>query len=123
MGRRDLVKRGRRGEAWAAIALRAAGYRILDRRWQIHGGEIDIIAQDEDGFAFVEVKTRQGRAFGYPEEAVNNRKLARLHRTAEQWLAKKVGNRSVNWRIDVVAVEMGRTQVPWRITIFRYFEL
>ena len=123
MGRRDLVQRGREGEAWAAHALRAAGYRILARRWAKHSGEIDIIALDADGFAFVEVKTRRGRAFGYPEEAVSDRKLARLRRTAEEWLAKKVGNKSVDWRIDVVAVEMGRKQIPWRITIFRYFEL
>lgn len=123
MARRDLVKRGRVGEAWAERALRAAGYRILARRWRSHRGEIDLIALDADGFAFVEVKTRQGRAFGYPEEAVNDRKLERIRYTAEQWLRKKVGNRFVDWRIDVVAVEMGPKQIPWRITIFRYFEL
>ena len=123
MARGDLVKKGRIGEAWAACALRAAGYRILDRRWRSYRGEVDIIALDRDGFAFIEVKTRQGRAFGYPEEAVNERKLERIRYTAEQWLAKKVGNMFVDWRIDVVAVEMGAQQIPWRITIFRYFEL
>ncbi|MBA3532059.1 MAG: YraN family protein [Ardenticatenales bacterium] len=125
MGRRDLHARGNRGELWAARALRAAGYRILARRWRIPGGEIDLIAEDGDGYAFVEVKTRQDHRFGSPEAAVGRRKLARLHRAAEQWLADEVGDAPVAWRVDVVAVEMDAHQgaLPRRITIFRYFEV
>jgi putative endonuclease len=123
MGRRDLVRRGNLGEAWAARALQASGYRILARRWRIPGGEIDLVAEDRDGYAFVEVKTRTGSTFGRPEEAVTERKLSFLHYAAEQWLAQHLGDAPVDWRIDVVAVELAPSQIPHRITIFRYFEV
>jgi putative endonuclease len=123
VGKRDLVARGNRGEMWAARALRAAGYRILARRWRIPGGEIDLIAEDQDGYAIVEVKARYSRAFGTPEEAVTARKLSFLHRAAEQWLSLQVADAPVAWRVDVVAVEMAGDHLPRRITIFRYFEL
>lgn len=117
-----LAARGAQGERWAERALRAAGYQILARRWRIVGGEIDLIARDAGGYAFVEVKSRSGRAFGPPELAVTARKLERLHYAAQQWLAEQVGDLTVAWRVDVVAVEMGRQQQPHRITIFQYFE-
>ncbi len=123
MGRRDLAARGKRGERWAARALQAAGYRILARRWRIVGGEIDLIATDRDGLAFVEVKTRQGNRFGPPQLAITPRKLELLHRAAEQWLAEQVGDAPIDWRIDVVAVEVDRQQLPIRITIFQYYEV
>lgn len=123
MGRRDLATRGRAGERWAERALRAAGYRILARRWRIPGGELDLVAEDREGYAFVEVKSRRGVAFGPPESAVTATKLARLHRAAERWLAEQVGDAPVAWRVDVVAVELDRQQRPYRITIFRYFEV
>ena len=123
MGRRDLARRGKAGEQWAARALLACGYRLLARRWRIPGGEIDLIAEDHGGFAFVEVKTRYGTAFGLPEESVTSRKLSFLHRAAEQWLVQHVGDRPVAWRVDVVSVQMGRDHLPYRITIFPYFEV
>lgn len=122
MGRRDLVQRGKRGEAWAARALRLAGYSILDRGWRMRGGELDIVAQEGDDYVFVEVKTRYNRRFGPPERAVTPRKRAFLHRAARQWLFNHLGDVLVSWRIDVVAVEMRRNHIPKRITIFRYFE-
>ncbi|MGH2542037.1 MAG: YraN family protein [Ardenticatenaceae bacterium] len=117
------VARGNRGERWAAEALRAAGYQILARRWRIPGGEIDIIARDRDGFAFVEVKSRKGAAFGAPETAVTHRKLALLHRAAEQWLLQRIGDRPTSWRIDIVAIELDHHDRPHRITIHQYFEV
>jgi putative endonuclease len=123
MGRRDLVRLGNLGETWAARALRASGYSILARRWRIPGGEIDLIAEDRDGYAFVEVKTRTGSAFGTPEEAVTDRKLSFLHYAAHQWLAQHLGDAPIPWRIDVVAVELTPSLTPHRITIFRYFEV
>lgn len=123
MGRRDLARRGRWGEVWAARALRACGYRILARRWRIPAGEIDLIAEDADGYAFIEVKTRWGSHFGQPEESVTPRKLAHLHRAAERWLLAQVGDAPVAWRVDVVAVAMGPRNVPRAITIWQYFEV
>ena len=49
---------GAAGEAFAASALEAEGYRILERNWRSGRSEIDLIAQRGDIIAFVEVKTR-----------------------------------------------------------------
>ncbi|MCB0076155.1 MAG: YraN family protein [Anaerolineales bacterium] len=120
---RTRVARGEAGERWAARALRACGYHLLDQRWRIVGGEIDLIARDGDEYVFVEVKARRGDRFGTPELAVTPRKLTFLARAAEQWLADAIGDAPATWRIDVVAVELDRRDQPTRITILQQFEL
>ena len=42
----------------AVVLLRLKGYRVLASRYQIRGGEIDIVARRGDTVAFVEVKVR-----------------------------------------------------------------
>ncbi len=116
------VQRGNEGERWAVAALICAGYTILARRWRIPGGELDIVARDGEGYAFIEVKTRFGINRGDPAEAVNPRKLHYVHRAAEQWLARHTGTLDINWRVDVVAIEMHRGK-PHRITIHQFYEL
>jgi putative endonuclease len=80
--RRRSYRRGLFAEALAAGLLRLKGYRILSRRFRAHVGEIDMIARRGTHFAFVEVKAR-------PEagEVLTARQRARIHRTAEAWLA------------------------------------
>ena len=48
----------------AARFLRAQGYRILGRNVKLGKYEIDIIAQEGDTVAFVEVKTRERKRSG-----------------------------------------------------------
>ena len=122
MARRDRVARGTRAERIAADALRASGYRLLARRWRIPGGEIDLIAEDADGIAIVEVKARRGGTPGGTAEAVTPRKLGFLHRAAQQWLLATLGDREVAWRVDVVAVSLDAADRPTRIEIIRFFE-
>ncbi|RMD50459.1 DUF91 domain-containing protein [Candidatus Parcubacteria bacterium] len=65
---------GDKSEAKAVKFLRAAGYKILIRNYRTVFGEVDIVAKDGDEFVFVEVKARHSDKFGYPEEAVTERK-------------------------------------------------
>ena len=59
-GRRAAAEtRGRRAETWAAWALRLKGWRILDQRVRVAGGEVDLIARRGRMVAFVEVKWRE----------------------------------------------------------------
>ena len=51
-------KTGNIGELAAAKFLKKKGYRIVKRNYADSGNEIDIIAEDRDTLAFVEVKTR-----------------------------------------------------------------
>lgn len=97
---------GRRGEDLAARHLADAGYRIVVRNWRCAHGELDLVAQDGDCLAFVEVRTRRGRALGTPEESVTAAKQAKLIDLALAYV--QAHDWRGDWRIDVVAVEMDR---------------
>jgi putative endonuclease len=107
---------GADGERRAAQYLSDQGLQILDRNWRCVGskeeragkalGEIDIVAWDKgDVLVVVEVKTRSGKAFGTPEQAVGLAKYRRLRKLGARWMEEHQAHpREV--RIDVVAVLM-----------------
>ena len=100
----DNQAAGKIGEDLAVLFLKKHGYKILER---IRGGEIDIIAVDDDTLVYVEVKTRTSQIFGSPEEAVTPRKIKFLIRAAKFYRAnrKNLGLPNLE-RIDVVAIEL-----------------
>ena len=92
------------GEAAATAHLIRQGYTIVARGWRCPGGEIDIVAQQGDALAFVEVRTKRGITHGTPEESITPSKQARLVALAHTYLnAHDIDSDSV-WRIDVIAV-------------------
>ena len=97
---------GRHGEELAAQHLMAKGYEIVARNWRCPSGELDLVAREGDSLAFVEVRTRRGRALGTPEESVTAAKQARLVDLVEAYVQEH------DWmgayRIDVVAIELDR---------------
>lgn len=97
---------GRRGEDLAVQHLAAQGYKIITRNWRCEIGELDLVARDGDCLAFVEVRTRRGRAMGLPEESITPAKQARLIDLAEAYV--QACDWQGDWRIDVVAIEMDR---------------
>jgi putative endonuclease len=100
-GRKRL---GAWGESVAAHSLEAQGYRILARNWRCARGEIDLIAQAGAELVFVEVKTRKGQNLGLPEEGLTRPKQKKLVQLALLYLEEQ--NLDVDWRIDLVAVEL-----------------
>ena len=96
---------GRWGENVAADHLESIGYEILSRNWRTRHGEIDLVTQIEETIAFVEVKTRRGKNFGLPEEALTKKKADRLTRLAQEYMVQHDLD-DVDWRIDLVAVEL-----------------
>lgn len=96
---------GRWGEDYAARHLEAAGYTLVARNWRCRGGEIDLIFRDGETVVFVEVKTRRGRAYGAPEEALTTHKAQKLLDLGQQYAADHELD-GVAWRIDLVAVEL-----------------
>jgi putative endonuclease len=95
---------GRRGEELAAECLTGKGYEVLVRNWRCEAGELDLVARDDDCLAFVEVRTRRGRAMGLPEESITPAKQARLITLAEAYIQAE--DWRGDWRLDVVAIEM-----------------
>lgn len=97
---------GRWGEELAARQLEAANFRLAARNYRCPAGEMDLIVTAEDDlWVFVEVKTRQGDAYGRPEEAITQRKAQRLIQVAESYLQEHALV-DVDWCIDVVAIEL-----------------
>jgi putative endonuclease len=110
------VALGKTGEDLACRELERRGYAILERRWRQAGGEIDIIARDGGTIVFVEVKARDGAAFGDGSEAVTVHKQRRIVQLALRYLARR-GWLNSPCRFDVVAVAIDRE--PPTIEIFR----
>ena len=106
----------RAGETAARLHLTKLGYRVLDTNFRTREGEVDIVAMDGDAFVFVEVKTRRGRTFGLPEEAITPSKATHLIAAARTYL-EQVEAPDADWRIDVVAVELDRRGKPTRVEL------
>jgi putative endonuclease len=104
MSRRDT---GILGERLAAEFLREHGYRIIETNYRCPEGEIDIVAQHGDSLVFVEVKTRQSRKYGTPEESITPVKKERMRLTAARY-REAHDDLPEQWRIDVVVVELSR---------------
>jgi len=96
---------GKYGEDLAASYLQTKGYTIIKRNFKARYGEIDIIARNDSTLIYVEVKTRIGKKYGLPEEAVTKRKIHEVTVTSEfytmlhPYLPK-------SRRIDVIAIEL-----------------
>ena len=95
---------GDSGEDIAAKHLKKQGMKVLHRNFKTDMGEIDIVAKDGDTVVFVEVKTRTRNDRGYPEEAVDRRKLRKIEATGRIYL-RYHAKPNDPWRIDVIAVE------------------
>jgi putative endonuclease len=96
---------GRAGEEAAACLYQALGYRVEARNLKIGRIELDLVLRKGGDLVFCEVKARRGRALGFPVEAVDARKQARLVRAAEGYLARRPASGDV--RFDVVSVAEG----------------
>ena len=94
---------GKWGELLAADFLVSQGYLIVERNCRTPYGEIDIVAQDGGDLVFVEVKTRSSDAYGFPEESITSQKREHLISSA-QAILQSMPERSVSWRIDVIAI-------------------
>lgn len=96
-------KLGKWGEELAREYLVKNSYTILESNYKNRYGEIDIIAKLKSKIIFIEVKTRTGRIFGLPEEAVNGKKQEKIIKTSEKYM---LSNRLKDeYQIDVIAIE------------------
>ena len=94
---------GRQGEEIAAAFLAGKGYRLIQRNWHTQIGELDLVMEEGETLVFVEVRTRQGKSFGTPEESITAAKQARLIELAQTYL-QETNEVARPWRIDVVGV-------------------
>lgn len=103
MNEQSTRERGRRGEDIAWAYLKQRGYKILERNYRCHYGEIDLIARDGETIVFVEVKSRRSAAFGAPEDSVGLAKQKKISTVALCYLKEK-GLFDRPARFDVLSV-------------------
>ena len=97
-------KVGSRAEDLACRILAEKGYKILKQNFQIRGGEIDIIAEQQGVLVFVEVKARYSHDFGLPIESITPSKVRFLKRAAQFYIHQNhLYEKSA--RFDVVTID------------------
>lgn len=88
--------------------LLGMGYRIVSRNYRIKGGEIDIIAENGDYIAFVEVKSRKPDSLVTGFEAVSKRKQGLIIKTAADYCLKHPNILQPRFDVASVIIDSGR---------------
>ncbi len=113
---------GAKGEDLAVSFLRKKGYKIIERNFRMRGGEIDIIAIDDDTLVFIEVKARSTTEFGSPLEAITYWKMNSLIKTA-QFYKNKNPRLPQALRIDAVAITLDESNEVKTIELVKNISL
>lgn len=98
---------GKFGEDMAADYLEGKGFTILARNWRNGHYELDIVAVDDDGIHFVEVRTRINPEI-LPQETVNSAKQRKVVEAAKRFLREEAYRRFSDFEafFDVVGVTL-----------------
>lgn len=98
---------GKFGEDMAADYLECKGFTILARNWRSGHYELDIVAVDDDGIHFVEVRTRINPEI-LPQETVNSAKQHKVVEAAKRFLREEAYRRFSDFEafFDVVGVTL-----------------
>jgi len=80
--------------------------KVIARNYRSPFGEIDLIAQKGDTFAFFEVKLRTSIQMGNPEESVNLSKQNKIKKTAIHFLVKRGLNpESTDFNFWIISIQ------------------
>ncbi len=104
---------GKRGEEIAKEYLRKKGYKIREQNYRTRYAEIDLVTERKNTLVFVEVRTKIGERFGSPEDTINKKKLWKLQKNAEAYIAR------IGWqkacRVDAVCIVLTPESILERI--------
>lgn len=108
---------GKLGEQFAVNYLKKEKYKIVKKKFRLFRGDIDIIAYDRNVLVFIEVKTRRGSRFGFPEESVNPSKQKQIKKIAQGFISM---NRleEKECRFDILALNYNEN-TGFRVTHFK----
>lgn len=109
-------KIGAWGEQAARVYLEKHGFEILFQNVYTEYGEIDLVARKAGRLHMVEVKTRRTKEFGYPEEAVTERKRRHMLESAQAFMQANPAL-GPDFQIDVIAVQVV-SKKSYEITYF-----
>jgi len=95
-------KLGKEGEKRAENYLIAKGHHIRERNWQSTHKELDLITEIEGWLVAVEVKTRTGRTWEPPENAVTPTKIKRITQAAHHYV--RLHHIDAQVRFDIISI-------------------
>ena len=92
----------------ASTFLENHQYNIVAKNYRYKRLEIDLVAKKGGLLIFIEVKTRSKTLFGEPEEAVDDKKAARIIEAADQYIYENDWNEDI--RFDVISVVLSNKE-------------
>lgn len=116
-------KIGKIGEDIACKFLMKHSFSILERNYTKKWGEIDIIAQKDGKYYFIEVKSKSVETLdkvsyetNRPEDNMHYWKLKRLSRTVQTYLIhNRIGN--TPWQFDLLVIYMDLAKRTARVRV------
>ena len=108
------------GESEAEAFFRSQGFDVLERNFRYgKRGELDLILRKGDLFVFAEVKTRTGASFGGGLYSVTHKKMSRMQKTAQYYIASHLtgAGPEFTFRFDLLSVTAGG--IDWIKDIIR----
>lgn len=116
---------GNWAENLACEHLQQQGWHILARNFHCRGGELDIVAKQQQTLAFIEVKYRRSMAYGGPLSTITQSKRQRLIVAAQRYLQQQPQYKPYQARFDLIAI-CGRPEqqleLQWLPSIFSLTE-
>jgi putative endonuclease len=83
---------------------RRRGWTVVARNWRCRGGELDVVAWDQEQLIVVEVKCRSSVRYGVAGTQLTAAQRRRIERTLEQFCYRTgLGERP--WRMDLLALQ------------------
>lgn len=101
-------QKGKAGEEYAKQAYLNQGYELVAQNFYCRFGEIDLIVKNETFFVFCEVKLRRGNYFGSSLQAVTQRKIGKIIKSAQQYLLENPTCLHLQPRFDVFGVQIAQ---------------
>ena len=105
----NKIELGRKGETLTIRYLEGEGYTILSRNLQVGHSDVDILSREGEVLVFVEVRTKSRDDRGMPEETLNTKKLNRMKRTAQVYMA--LTQYSGPARLDAVCIILDEADI------------
>lgn len=104
------IEVGKWGEKQALKYLKKQKYKILQKNFRTHSGEVDIIASKQNVLVFVEVKTQRGFGVIEPEHRVGLKKKRQLVKLAKYYVAR-TKTKFDEVRMDIITVTQNENNI------------
>lgn len=115
MSRTQLL--GQAAERQAQKYLEAEGFQLVEKNFSAKTGEIDLIMENGELLAFIEVRLRTHDGFGSGADSVTKPKQKKIINTAKLFLQRNKNNRWQSFRFDVVSIGADVDWIPGAFTL------